>query len=315
MILVMMNLFILQGKKKENGKHYYGSHWVIPSIKTNTKSIKLHLKELNEKYGDVIDLSVYKAGLLRLPYQTTKEKPYRHTLPYRNKDAEIKHFLIHNTIDCDIELYEDDSDNSKYNSITQNLGDVIPSTKLNYDLLEELSDEFHNGYENWRNMCFFMKNLNYPYDDFLRLSKGPTSVSDMKCFSQWNSTRIKDGITEAYFYSRLKQTKPDVFENMKASSKSKHNLPIKTKFIDESKIINVSQRYLIALDNVNLDDEDEVITSNINQFFESPNKSLSVKSPYDTGKTKLLSKIFTKYDPKRILWLSYRKTLSNDILG
>jgi len=125
------------GEKKENGKHYYGSHWVIPSIKTNTKSIKLHLKELNEKYGDVIDLSVYKAGLLRLPYQTTKEKPYRHTLPYRNKDAEIKHFLIHNTIDCDIELYEDDSDNSKYNSITQNLGDVIPSTKLNYEIFYE----------------------------------------------------------------------------------------------------------------------------------------------------------------------------------
>ena len=137
----------------------------------------------------------------------------------------------------------------------------------------------------------------------------------MKCFSQWNSTRIKDGITEAYFYSRLKQTKPDVFETMKASSKSKHNLPIKTKFIDESKIINVSQRYLIALDNEKLDDEEDVITSNIIQFFNSKNKSLSIKSPYDTGKTKLLSKIFAKYSPKKILWLSYRKTLTNDILG
>ena len=62
--------------------------------------------------------------------------------------------------------------------------DVIPSTKLNYDLLEELSDEFHNGYENWRNMGFFMKNLNYPYDDFLRLSKGSTFTTDKTCLSQ-----------------------------------------------------------------------------------------------------------------------------------
>ena len=76
---------------------------------------------------------------------------------------------------------------------------VIPSTKLNYDLLEELCDEFHNGYKNWRNMCFFMKNLNYPYEDFLRLSKGPTFVSDMKCFSQWNSTRIKKELTRLIF--------------------------------------------------------------------------------------------------------------------
>jgi len=150
-----------------------------------------------------------------------------------------------------------------------------------------------------------MKNLNYPYEDFLRLSKGPSFVSDMKCFSQWNSTRIKEGITEAYFYSRLKQTKPEVFENMKSGS-LKCKRP-ETKFIDESKIINISQRYWIALNNVNLDDEDDVITSNIIQFFGSPIKSLSIKSPYDTGKTKLLSKIFTKYEPKRILWLSYRK--------
>ena len=134
----------------------------------------------------------------------------------------------------------------------------------------------------------------------LRLSKGKTFTTEKACLSQWNSTRIKEGITEAYFYSRLKQTKPEVFESMKTNSKIKHK---ETKFIDESKIINVSQRYLIALENEKLDDETDVITTKINQFFESPTKSLSIKSPYDTGKTKLLSKIFNKYDPKRILWL------------
>ena len=97
-----------------------------------------------------------------------------------------------------------------------------------------------------------MKNLNYPYEDFLRLSKGKTFTTEKTCLSQWNSTRIKDGITEAYFYSRLKLTKPDVIENMKTNSRIKHK---ETKFIDETKIINVSQRYVIALDNVNLEDE------------------------------------------------------------
>jgi len=81
------------------------------------------------------------------------------------------------------------------------------------------------------------------YDDFLRLSKCSTFTTEKTCLSQWNSTRIKEGITEAYFYSRLKQTKPDVFETMKTNSRIKHT---ETKFINETKIINVSQRYLIA---------------------------------------------------------------------
>ena len=44
-------------------------------------------------------------------------------------------------------------------------------------------------------------------------------------------------------------------------------------------------------------------------------KSLNLRSPYDTGKTKLIQKIITKFNRKKILWLSYRKTLTNDILG
>jgi len=42
-------------------------------------------------------------------------------------------------------------------------------------------------------------------------------------------------------------------------------------------------------------------------------KSLNIKSPYDTGKTQLLKQILTKYDPKRVLCVSYRITLSYDI--
>ena len=87
-------------------------------------------------------------------------------MPYRKTNEEIKHFLIHNIEDCNVELYEDEEEEYK-----PDLNDVIPSIKLNYELLEELDDEFHNGYENWRNMCFFMKNLNYPYDDF-KIIKG-----------------------------------------------------------------------------------------------------------------------------------------------
>jgi hypothetical protein len=181
----------------------------------------------------------------------------------------------------------------------------------NYKLLDELEDEFHSGYERWRNMAFFMKNLNYTSDDFIRMSMGKDFISESECLKMWNNTKLKDDITEAYLYARLKETKPEVFSSLKF----KFDFPI-TKFINDDDIIKMSQRRLINLEtNSNLDDMNDPLTFNVNKFFKSDIKSLSIKSPYDTGKTTLIEKIFKKYEPKKILWLSYRKTLTNDILG
>ena len=44
-------------------------------------------------------------------------------------------------------------------------------------------------------------------------------------------------------------------------------------------------------------------------------KSLNIRSPYDTGKTQLLKQILTKYNPQRVLWVSYRLTLSYDLFS
>tara|TARA_R110000868_G_scaffold163412_6_gene395633 strand:+ start:126 stop:3101 length:2976 start_codon:yes stop_codon:yes gene_type:complete len=294
--------------KIENGKLYYGAHWVIPTIKSNIKSIKKQLTPLNSKLGNIIDLSVYKSGLFRLPYQTVDEKKNVHTIQQGNGWRDLKYFLVHDTKYCTSEQFEINIEVCEKKIDTS---DIITHNKLDYNLLDALSDEFHTGYTNWRNMSFFMKNLNYTYDDFLRLSRGKSFSSEKSCLSMWNSTGIKAGLTESYFYSRLKQTKPDVFASMKCPIKFTN-----TKFVDETQIINISQRYLISLNNEKLDDESDVLTSNINKFFScSDIKSFSIKSPYDTGKTKLLTHIFKKYEPKRILWISYRKTLTNDILG
>ena len=41
--------------------------------------------------------------------------------------------------------------------------------------------------------------------------------------------------------------------------------------------------------------------------------SVNIKSPYGTSKTQLLIKTIEKYQVKKILFLSYRKTLTYDI--
>lgn len=283
----------------------YGSHWTIPSIQTNMSSLKIMMTEVMKIYNTeikYIDVSVYKNnGWLRLPNQTNNEKKTIHKII----QGEPINFLLHYVEDTEFTSYREE-EIIEYPKLL-----IKQNIEPNYKLLNELSDEFQSGYERWRNMAFFMKNLNYTYDDFLSMSRGKDFAGEKKCDQMWKSTRIKEGITEAYFYSRLKETKPDVFTSLNL----KFDYPI-TSFINEDEIIKMSQRRLIpSLENPNIDDMNDVLPFNINKLFNSDNKSLSIKSPYDTGKTTLLSLLIKKYEPKKILWLSYRKTLTNDILG
>ena len=86
---------------------------------------------------------------------------------------------------------------------------------------------------------------------------------------------------------------------------------------DEDEIINpifIEKRYLLDLDSKL--DNDDLFTSTINNFFENDNlKCLSIKSPYDTGKTQLLKSIISKYNQPKILFISYRISLSVDLLN
>lgn len=78
--------------------------------------------------------------------------------------------------------------------------------------------------------------------------------------------------------------------------------------------IKIESRYL--LDEDKLLDDDTILVKSIESFFNEPEiKSLNIKSPYDTGKTQLIKQILTKYNPNRVLWVSYRLTLSYDVFS
>jgi hypothetical protein len=86
-------------------------------------------------------------------------------------------------------------------------------------------------------------------------------------------------------------------------------------FVDDhndTDVVEIHERYLL--------DKTKLLTANtkfckcVKQFFDDKLiKTLSIRSPYDTGKTQLLKTIIHDYNPKRILWLTYRKTLTYDI--
>jgi len=71
----------------------------------------------------------------------------------------------------------------------------------------------------------------------------------------------------------------------------------------------INYRYLLDA-NIN----DNLLVTKTNDFFSDENiKSLNICSPYNTGKTQYIKNVLDKFQPERILWVSYRISLTNDI--
>ena len=87
--------------------------------------------------------------------------------------------------------------------------------------------------------------------------------------------------------------------------------------INEREIINpvyIDNRYLLDL-NYNLDNNKDLFTAKISDFFNNDYHCLSIKSPCYSGKTDSLKKIIKKFKQKKILFISYRISLSIDLMN
>jgi hypothetical protein len=73
--------------------------------------------------------------------------------------------------------------------------------------------------------------------------------------------------------------------------------------------IYINYRYLLDVNIV-----DNLLVSKTNEFFNDDKyKSLNICSPYNTGMTLYIKNVLDQFKPERILWVSYRVSLTNDI--
>jgi hypothetical protein len=289
------NDFCYTISQKDEG---WGSHWSIPKIKTNFYSLKIQLERFQKKYGSNIDTCIYKNSLLRLPYQTVKEKKNKHTIT----NGLMIDFFIHNTKNYKRELFEDKKEEKIYNNKSNE--QFLP----NIALLNILESHFEN-YSDWCRICWIMKSLKYPFSIFDEYSrKFPKKYNSIECSKFWNSCKIAKSISEGILHSLAKKENPIEYSKLNNFYSFKEDvIPVKT--------IEMNKEYLTKDTNINLDDKECLISNKLNEFFSSDIKSFNIKSPYDTGKTQLVSRLIKVYEPRKILWLSYRKTLTSDIMG
>lgn len=181
-------------------------------------------------------------------------------------------------------------------------------TENDLKLINIIPLEHFNDLKKWRKMIWIFKNVGLPFEQFVRLSATSSKFQGSKdCFNWWKCSKNTANINIGLLHSIVKTENSEKYFEMNLECINQEDEIFETEKIET--------RYLLDIEN-KLNINTNFLTKRINDFFENTSiKSFNLKSPYDTGKTKLIEKIIKKFTPKRILWLSYRKTLTNDILG
>lgn len=297
--------------KKENELSY---HWSINSLYTTLENIKLIMTDFKKNNLDIekyIDLSVYNNNKwFRLPFQTNEDKPSEHII----KKGTVTDFILNHIGDAtEYKLIKTQSETKQ--EIKQLIKlDHQPPKEINSEL-DKIKSYFYllsvdrvNDYNEWYKLGCLIKSL-YFEDGltlFLELSKKSKHYeTDEYIINTFNNIKYLN-YTINTFYFILKHDNPKEYFKL-----VKNNFKKLDEITPEKVIIN--SEYLSNIDDdLNLT---TILNENINNFFNSNIKTLSIKSPYDTGKTQLLKKIIRKYEPTKILMLSYRITLSQDLTG
>jgi len=186
----------------------------------------------------------------------------------------------------------------------------VEITAEDYKLINLIPNHHFNDNKEWRKMIWIFKSLNLPFEEFVKLSsQSPKFHGIQDCWNWWKCCKnTTDKINIGLIHSLVKKENPEEYFKL--------NFKYITEDDTKEDVIEMNKLYLLDLDNDKLDKEEDPLTNLINGFFKDDKiKSFNLKSPYDTGKTKLIQKVIKKFKPERILWLSYRKTLTNDILG
>jgi hypothetical protein len=207
----------------------------------------------------------------------------------------------------------------KINDLEDPVYSPIEIDEKDRQILNLLSADWYNHGDKWRLIGWILKNCGFPFDDFDNFSK--KSIEKYKsrddCIRVWEKASKKN-INVGLLRSILKHDNHAEYMKLYGvGTQSLTYLFSPEEEEDEKKnIVKMTDEYLLPKECERIEDEAHILQKNIIQFFNDESiKILNLKSPYDTGKTAMIKKILTTFTTQRILWLSYRKTLTCDIYG
>jgi len=278
--------------------------------------LSINCKELKELH--IWDSTVYRPGSLRI-YGASKinknnklilhsTKNYNYVdeyiffldtlLRYTNNIGPINYKPIYKKINKPIIKTLVDKINKKNNLANC---DYIPLEDIE-KYLNLISTNRAKDYEPWVLVGMTLNNCNTDALDlwinWSRKLEKYKDTPDNIYINKWNEFNVYNGGIH-HLKKMAKEDNPEKFREIENYTETEN-------FIS----IEFAKEYLV-MDN---DNKNDVVRNNLNNFIKNKNiKTLCIKSPYNTGKSTLLKTLNEKYS--RILFVTYRKTLTNNILG
>ena len=176
-----------------------------------------------------------------------------------------------------------------------------------------LSIKRFDNYQDWINLGCLIYSLDLPCELWDLISRRSSKYEEGECEYKWSTFKYKR-YTIGTLFHWCKEDNPVECTRLKKlyNFNLVYDLPIEGDNIEYHKI---EENYLL-----NEIEKDKIYTIkdsidiHLKRLFEDDSvSSLNIKSPYGTSKTQLLIKTIEKYEPKKILFLSYRKSLTYDL--
>ena len=187
---------------------------------------------------------------------------------------------------------------------------IILNTKIDDNILKFLkclSNERYNNYEEWIVLGHIMKFNHIPFEYFLKKSQQSNLYeTDKYIIDKWASFK-KTTYKLKSLYQMAKQDNLLEYNKITSNILSFENID-QLFNIENYTQLKINKEYLL-----NGDDKDIIINNCIDKWQTSDIKALNIKSKYGSGKTQLIKNIIKKYEPKRILYISYRQALTDNI--
>jgi hypothetical protein len=123
------------------------------------------------------------------------------------------------------------------------------------------------------------------------------------CTNQWKWNSFVNGtlsISTLKYYAKIDN--PDAYDKIAINE-----------FISYVPI-NIITNYLLEQDE-KIKDKKSIIGENICQWMDTDIKTLCIRSPYNTGKTTMIKSLLAEFNPKKVLFITHRQSLTNELYG
>jgi hypothetical protein len=165
--------------------------------------------------------------------------------------------------------------------------------------------KYFDTYENWYKVAYMGRHLNNTEKSFKLFDKYSRLVSIDGVYKYENND---ENINRKYFYGNGNYN-INFDENGVLLLLSQLDINKYKKYFQHLYTSKYNDDVINKIDMKFLYEEDDKIFS---EWITTPEiKTLCLKSPYGTGKTYAFKKIIEKYDPKRILFITYRQSLAH----